>query len=224
MRGETPEKFIDRASAGTQLGGFLAAQGALGADTVVLGLLRGGIPVAAPVALHAGCELGALPVRKLGIPGQPEVAFGAVASYRGKQATYLEPRIHGTALARMGAEALDAVHLRMVADLESLAARFADHAPPLAGRRVVLCDDGLATGATMRAALKVVAMCNPAEVVVAVPVAPADLLDELLPHASAVLSLRTPRDFNAVGNHYEDFSQVDEQDVSDLLRRQAKGS
>ena len=209
-------KFHDRAQAGELLGEVLAAQG-LGADTVVLGLLRGGLPVAAPLAHRLGAELGALAVRKLGVPGHAEVAFGAIASYRSVTGRYLVPSVHGHALASIGGAELEAVEERAAAALAALAARFADFAPPVAGRTVVLCDDGLATGATMHAALDVVARCGAGQVIVAVPVAPQDRVHAMA-GASAVVALHSPSDFSAVGAHYEDFSQVEEDTVAALLR------
>ncbi|OIH82302.1 hypothetical protein BLJ79_20510 [Arthrobacter sp. UCD-GKA] len=209
-------KFHDRAQAGELLGEVLAAQG-LGADTVVLGLLRGGLPVAAPLAHRLGAELGALAVRKLGVPGHEEVAFGAIATYRRVAGRYLVPSVHHHALASAGTAGLRAVEERAPAELEVLAARFADFAPPLAGRTVVLCDDGLATGATMHASLDVVTRCGADQVVVAVPVAPRERA-HAMEGASAIVVLHSPRDFSAVGSHYEDFSQVQEETVAALLR------
>ena len=209
-------KFHDRAQAGALLGEVLAAQG-LGADTVVLGLLRGGLPVAAPLARRLGAELGALAVRKLGVPGHAEVAFGAIASYRSVTGRHLVPSVHHHALASVGSTGLRAVEDRATAELDVLAARFADFAPSVAGRTVVLCDDGLATGATMHASLDVVTRCGAGQVVVAVPVAPRDRVHAMA-GASAIIALHSPREFSAVGAHYEDFSQVDEETVAALLR------
>jgi putative phosphoribosyl transferase len=220
-------QFQDRAQAGTLLGEVLAARG-VDAQCVVLGLLRGGVPVAAALAARLDAELGALAVRKLGVPDHQEVAFGAIASYRSHRGRYLVPWVHREALGLVPAADLTEVEKRAAAELERLAELFADFAPDLAGRSVVLCDDGLATGATMRAALDVVAQNGAADIIVAVPVAPRDRMHAMA-GASAFVALYSPRDFSAVGAHYTDFSQVDEEKVEKLLReardtRSSKGS
>jgi putative phosphoribosyl transferase len=220
-------QFQDRAQAGTLLGAVLADHG-VDARCVVLGLLRGGVPVAAALAARLNAELGALAVRKLGVPGHQEVAFGAIASYRSHRGRYLVPWVHRHALDLVPASDLDAVENRAIAELERLATLFADFAPDLAGRTVVLCDDGLATGATMRAALDVVTHSGAAEIIVAVPVAPRDRVHSMV-WASSIIALYSPRDFSAVGAHYADFSQVSEEKVEKLLReardtRSSRGS
>ena len=161
----------------------------------MLGLLRGGVPVAAPVAARLGAALGALAVRKLGIPDEPEVAFGAVASYRRQHVVHHVPRIHEYAVSRYSPAALAAVERRANAKLLRLAAAFDAFAPDCAGRTVVLCDDGLATGATMTAALRVVSLLEPANLVVAVPVSPAKVLRELSAYADAVVCFLPRRIF-----------------------------
>lgn len=209
-------QFRDRAQAGTLLGQVLQEHG-VDRGSVVLGLLRGGVPVAAALATRLGAELGALAVRKLGVPGHEEVAFGALAAYGSRHGRYLVPRVRGQALQGGRAQDLAEVEARAAAELERLAAAFADFAPELAGRTVVLCDDGLATGATMRAALDVVTQCGAAEIIVAVPVAPQDRVDSW-EGAAAFVALHSPREFSAVGAHYADFSQVSEETVRKLLR------
>lgn len=208
--------FRDRGQAGHLLGEALAARG-VGSEAVVLGLLRGGVPVAAAVANHLGAELGALAVRKLGVPHQKELAFGATASYHSHTGRYLVPSVLQHALDSCLAAELVEVEIDAGAALEHLAGIFADFAPEVAGRTVVLCDDGLATGATMRAALEVLSRCQAADIIVAVPVAPRGLAGSMQ-GASATIVLRTPRDFANVGSHYEDFGQVREQTVEELLR------
>ncbi|MDO5743467.1 MAG: phosphoribosyltransferase family protein [Micrococcaceae bacterium] len=208
--------FRDRGHAGQLLGEALAARG-VGSEAVVLGLLRGGVPVAAAVASHLGAELGALAVRKLGVPHQKELAFGATASYHSHTGRYLVPSVLQHALDSCLAAELVEVEIDAGAALEHLAGIFADFAPEVAGRTVVLCDDGLATGATMRAALEVLSRCQAADIIVAVPVAPRGLAGSMQ-GASATIVLRTPRDFTNVGSHYEDFGQVREQTVEELLR------
>ena len=196
---------------------LLMAHGLLEPRVAVIGLLRGGVPVAAPLARTANCRLGALAVRKLGVPVDPEVAFGAVAAYGFRRATHLVPHIHRAALLDFGLGPLAEAERLAALELEALATRFAAHAPALSGRRVVLCDDGLATGATMHAALEVVAPFHPAEIVVAVPVSPAHLVQEFELFADSVFCLHSPEEFGAVGACYEDFSQADEDEVIALL-------
>ncbi|KAA0978666.1 phosphoribosyl transferase [Paeniglutamicibacter gangotriensis] len=209
-------KFRDRAQAGALLSDALAARG-VGSDAVVLGLLRGGVPVAAAAAASLDAELGVLAVRKLGVPDHRELAFGAVASYLSHAGRYLVPSVYRHALDTFPAAALEEAEINADTELEYLAARFAGFAPEIAGRIVVLCDDGLATGATMHAALEVATACGAAQLIVAVPVAPRDLAGSM-PGADTLVVLRSPRDFAAVGAHYEDFSQVDEDTVGRLLR------
>lgn len=208
--------FQDRAQAGALLGKAVVDHGVDG-RSVVLGLLRGGVPVAAALAQRLDAELGALAVRKLGVPGHQEVAFGAISAYRSRRGRYLVPWVHRHALELdPGADLVD-VEKRAAAELERLAEFFAEFAPDLAGRTVVLCDDGLATGATMRAALDVVAQNGATDIIVAVPVAPRDRVRSMA-GASTLIALYAPRDFSAVGAHYADFSQVDEEEVEKLLR------
>lgn len=208
--------FRDRGQAGRMLGEVLAARG-VGADAVVLGLLRGGVPVAAALADRLGAELGALAVRKLGVPHHKELAFGAIASYHSHTGRYLVPSVLQHALDSGLASELVEVEIDADAALERLAGAFADFAPEVAGRTVVLGDDGLATGATMRAALDVLSRCQAADIIVAVPVAPRGMAGSMQ-GASATIVLRTPRDFANVGSHYEDFEQVREHTVEQLLR------
>ncbi len=127
------------------------------------------------------------------------------------------PRIHEYAVSRYSPAALDAVERQASAKLLRLAAEFDAFAPDCAGRTVVLCDDGLATGATMTAALRVVSLLGPASLVVAVPVSPAKVLRELSAYADAVVCFRSPPDFSSVGTYYEDFSQVSEPEILRLF-------
>lgn len=227
MGSQPGPQFQDRKQAGTQLGEALADHG-VNEQSVVLGLLRGGVPVAAALALRLKAELGALTVRKLGVPGHEEVAFGAIASYGSLRGRYLVPQAQRYSRDPGSATDLTAVEDRAAVELDRLAARFADFAPDLAGRTVVLCDDGMATGATMHAAMDVVADCGATEIIVAVPVVPRDRMHALA-RASTLIALYAPRDFSAVGAHYADFSQVDEETVERLLlesrdARRARGA
>lgn len=217
--------FQDRAQAGTALGEVLTAQGVSG-SCVVLGLLRGGVPVAAALAQRLDAQLGALAVRKLGVrklgvPGQQELAFGAIASYGSAHGRYLVSRVYRQALDLVPAANLRGVETRAAVQLERLAELFAEFAPNLTGRTVVLCDDGLATGATMRAALAVVAHHDPGEIIAAVPVAPSDLIHSLA-GAPAAMVLFSPPDFSAVGAHYADFHRSPRNKCSSFCAQRGK--
>lgn len=183
-------------------------------DVVVLGLPRGGIPVAAAVAEALHAPLDVLPVRKLGLPGHEEFAMGAIAPGG------VRVLDEGT-VARFGVPP-EAV-VRVVEDeTRELARRErayrGERAPTdLRGRTVVLVDDGLATGATMRAALRSVRAAGPARVIVAVPVAPAEAVAQLRREADEIVCLEMPDPFLAVGAWYDDFAQVSDEEVRAVL-------
>jgi putative phosphoribosyl transferase len=182
---------------------------------VVLGLPRGGIPVAAPIAQRLEVPVRALAVRKVGAPGRPELAVGAVARIGDRVEVYRNPEL----LARLGLddEAFAAARDRAVDELAGVVARFGT-APELTGRAVIVVDDGLATGATMLAAVRAIGCAGPARIVVAVPVAADDAVAALRPYAE-VICPRIPRRFVAVGQAYDDFEQVDDAEVLRLLGR-----
>ncbi|HUW16655.1 MAG TPA: phosphoribosyltransferase family protein [Actinomycetes bacterium] len=208
-------EFVDRVDAGRRLGDTLAADTSLRrAEPIVLGLPRGGVVVAAEVAERLGAPLDVLVVRKLGVPGHEELAFGAVA--RGGHRV-LNPAV--VAGARLTDVEIDAITGRELAVVESREQRLRGHGthPSLAGRTVVVVDDGIATGATLRAALDVLRAEGPARLVVAVPVAPADAMSWLRSAADDVVVLEAPRDFYAVGQAYQDFGQTSDEEVAALL-------
>jgi predicted phosphoribosyltransferase len=185
------------------------------ANALVLGLARGGVPVAAGVARALGLPLGVLVVRKLGVPGSPEVAFGAVASYAGKTAavhlerTVQELRRHG-----YGIEELDGVEREERAELarrQALYVRTPQQA--VAGRTVLLCDDGLATGATMHAAVSVVREAGAAAVLACVPAAPQAVCADLAAVADRVVCLQPWPNLRAVSEAYLSFGQVGDAEV-----------
>lgn len=209
--------FSDRTQAGAALGLALATELPAG-EYVVLGLLRGGVPIAAEVAHALGAALGALAVRKLGAPSNPELALGALAQYRGEEARVLNPELYRRASRSFGPDSLEDTETAARQKLSALSEKFADYAPELTDRIVVLCDDGLATGATMKAGLALVRKFQPAMLIAAVPVAAPAELDELSRYADRSFALIRPQEFNAVGAYYEDFTQVTEQRVHQLLR------
>lgn len=206
-------RFEDRVHAGRELGELVRAQWT-DDPPVVLGLPRGGVPVAAEVARALAAPLDVLVVRKLGAPGQPELAMGAVAG-GGVQvlnhAVISGLRIDQQALARVSAAEQAEVERR------ERAFRGDRPHPVLRDRALVLVDDGLATGATMRAAVEAVRSAGPARTVVAVPVASAEARDLVAAVADEVVCLSVPADFGAVGVHYRDFRQTSDDEVRRLL-------
>jgi predicted phosphoribosyltransferase len=206
--------FRDRAEAGEVLAAQLGHYGGRD-DVLVLALPRGGVPVAARVAAALEAPLDLFVVRKLGVPGHEELAMGAIAS---GGVTVRNEEVVG----RLG---LGEADLRRVAEAEEreLARRERsyrqDRPPPnLAGRVVILVDDGLATGSTMRAAVAAARRLGPGRVVVAVPTAPAATCQRLREEADEVVCTSNPRPFRAVGFSYRSFPQTSDQEVRDLLQ------
>ena len=188
---------------------------------MVLALPRGGVPVGYEIARGLGLALGVVAVRKLGVPDQPEVAFGAVAAYgSATEAVYNEP-LHGLLL-RNRHRAERAVEEREHLELARREGRYREGIPAadLHGLTVVLADDGLATGATMRAALGVVRAQRPAAVVVAVPVSSREAYASLAALAERICCAWLPESFAAVGEAYEQFAATSDDEVTRLLRLQ----
>ncbi len=208
-------RFDDRLDAGRQLAAAVADR-VRGEDVVVLGLPRGGVPVAACLAAALHAPLDVLLVRKVGHPRHPEFAIGAVAEGG--------VEVHDEAAQRRLPRAVvaDAVG-RARHELRERANRYRGVAPPVPveGRTVVVVDDGLATGATARSALRAVRARRPARLVLAVPVASPRGLQTVRGAADDVVCLGAPADFRAVGNHYRDFSATTDDEVRALLRRHA---
>jgi predicted phosphoribosyltransferase len=190
-------------------------------DVIVLGLPRGGVPVAFEVAQALRVPLDVFIVRKLGVPGFEELAVGAIAS---GGVRVLNQEV-ANALPNAD-EIIDAVTQRESAELERREHEYRDGrpAPEIAGRTVILIDDGLATGATMRAAVKALKQRGAATIVVAVPVGPPDTCREFEDVADEVICASAPEFFQAVGQYYEDFSQTSDQEVRELLARAAAPS
>ena len=206
-------RFSDRGEAGRLLAGAIR-QFRGRPDTALVGLARGGVPVAAAAAEVLGIGLAVLPVRKLGIPGHEETAFGALA-WSGGQVVRVLNRPFVDQLLQLGiqAAALDEVEHRERAELERRAAAYPETGPDFPGKTVILADDGMATGATMRAAVEAVRGAGAARIVVAVPVASLYAQNSLQEAADAVLSLHIPGEFRAVGSYYRTFPQVTDDDV-----------
>jgi putative phosphoribosyl transferase len=205
--------FRDRDEAGRLLAERLSAYAGRD-DVVVLGLPRGGVPVAAALARVLQAQLDVLVVVKLGVPGQRELAMGALGS---GGASVLNPDVIAAAFVSDGA--LAGAVANGIAELERREREYRGDRPslPLRGQTAILVDDGLATGATMRAAARSVQARSPARIVVAVPVAPESTLAELRAEVDEVVCVATPEPFVSVGYWYDDFDQVDDDAVRALL-------
>ncbi|MFF4265877.1 phosphoribosyltransferase family protein [Streptomyces virginiae] len=208
--------FTHRAEAGERLAEAL--RHLKGEDPVVLGLPRGGVPVAYRVARALGAPLDVVVVRKLGVPHHRELGFGAIGE--GGVRVVSEDIVRSS---RLGPQDIEAVEHAEAAELTRQAARFRGDRPrvPLDGRTVIVVDDGIATGATAAAACEVVRAQGAARVVLAVPVAPPDAVARLGSTADEVVCLATPHAFRAVGEWYQDFSQTPDEEVVFLLARAA---
>lgn len=207
--------FRDRSQAGRLLGATLGAYSGR-TDTLVLALPRGGVPVGFEIAEAIRAPLDLMLVRKLGVPGQEELAMGAIASGG--------VRVLNSEIVR-GLDIPDNT-IAAVANREEQELRRRDQAyrgdrPPaeLRGRRIILVDDGLATGATMRAAVAALRHNGSSRIVVAVPVAPAATVETLRKETDEVICLAMPEPYYAIGLWYENFAQVTDQEVRDLLTR-----
>jgi putative phosphoribosyl transferase len=208
--------FADRADAGRRLAARL--EYLRGEPVVVLGLPRGGVPVALEVARALGAPLDVIVVRKLGVPFQPELAMGAV----GEDGVRVINR-EAVRLARVSAAELAAVQAREQAQVDARAARYRARRPrePLAGRTAIVVDDGIATGATARAACQVARAHGAARVVLAVPVAPPGWEERIAGAADELVCVDTPPGFFAIGEFYADFSQATDEEVIGCLERAA---
>lgn len=206
--------FRDRSHAGRLLAEAVAERNYC--DSVVLALPRGGVPVAAAVAdsIHAPLDL--ILVRKLGAPSQPELAIGAVVEGPAPEVVLNDDIITELGVSR---DAIDRLVARELAVIAGRRHKWLAGLPavPLAGRTAIIVDDGIATGATVKAAVLAVRRQGAARVVVATPVAPAETASALALHADDVVVLATPRPFGAIGRFYDDFSQLADDDVTAIL-------
>jgi predicted phosphoribosyltransferase len=213
-------RFTDRRQAGRELASKLR-QYANRRDVVVLALPRGGVPVAFEVAEALGADLDIFLVRKLGVPGHRELAMGAIASGGVRVLNDDVVRWY-----RIPEHIIDAVALEEQRELERREREYRAGRPPLqlAGLTVILVDDGLATGSTMKAAVEAVGRLGPSRVVVAVPVGAPSTCDEFKDVADEIVCARTPEPFSAVGQWYEEFSQTTDEEVQALLKEHASGA
>jgi len=216
VMGRRPERFAGRVEAGRELAGLLGDYAGRD-DVVVLGLPRGGVPVAAEVAAALGATLDVLVVRKLGVPYRPELAMGAIADV----GDFVELIRNDTVVRhlRIADDDFDAVYRQESVELRRRVAAYrGDRAPTsISGRVVIIVDDGLATGSTMRAAVAAVHRREPAAVIVAVPVGAADTCRELGRIVDRVVCARLPEPFMAVRQGYDDFSQTPDEEVLRIM-------
>src|SRR5947207_3048537 len=208
--------FHDRRDAGRQLAAELSAYGGR-ADVVVLALPRGGVPVAYEVAKALGAPLDVFLVRKIGVPGHEELAMGAIAS--GGVRVVNEDVVRELGIPK---SLFDAVATEELQELERRERAYRDDRPPpdVRGKTVILVDDGLATGSSMRAAIAALRRLGPAKIVVAVPVGAPEVCAEFQDVADDAVCAQTPMAFRAVGLWYEDFSQTTDEEVRELLSQQ----
>lgn len=209
-------RFRDRVDAGRRLADLVAGTTGLGGDDiVVLGLPRGGVPVAMEVGRRLGAPVDVIVVRKLGVPSQPELALGAIGEGGVRVAN---ERVIGSA--GMGSIDIDAIVQREHAELVRRAERYRDDLPrlDLRARGVVIVDDGIATGSTAAAACLVARVQGAARVVLAAPVAPRGVVSALGDVCDDVVCVASPDSFYAVGEWYDDFSPTTDDEVVRLLR------
>lgn len=204
--------FRNRVEAGKRLA--MRLEGYKGRDVLVLGIPRGGVPVAAEIAHRLEADLDIVVARKLGAPHQPELAIGAVTSGGGR---YLNEAL----IAETGAteQFLQMATAREISEAQRREDRLRGSRPPprIEGRVVIVVDDGLATGATMRAAVRSLREGRPSRLIVAIPVAPRQTCAALRAEADEVVALIEPDPFVAVGIHYRDFTPTSEQEIQQLL-------
>lgn len=218
--------FRDREEAGRMLADAL--EGLELPEPVVLALPRGGVPVAAQVAARLGAPLDVVIVRKVGAPGNPELAAAAIVDGNPPDVVLNREIVEAYGL---GDDALSVLVAAERPELERRSAVFRRrrHAASVRGRTVILVDDGAATGTTMKVAARAIRRRGPAQIVIALPVASTDAIKDLEPEADQIVCLAQPPRFRALGYHYSDFHQLDDAEVLSLVddaarrRRAASG-
>jgi len=210
--------FGDRVDAGRRLAEKLRAY-ANRDDVIVLGIPRGGVPVAFEVAAALHAPLDVFLSRKLGVPGQEELAFGAVAT--GGVRVLDQELIEAVGISK---REIEEITHRVRTELERRESAFRGKRPPLdlEGKIAILIDDGIATGSSMRAAINALRQHRPARVVVAIPVAPLSTFHRLRSEVDELICVHMPESFYAIGQFYADFSQVADEEVTALIHRAAQ--
>jgi putative phosphoribosyl transferase len=213
--------FVDRTEAGRKLAKALARYKSQ--QPLVLALPRGGVPVAAEVAGALDAPLDLILVRKIGVPYQPELAMGAVVDGAEPVTVRNEEVIR---LAGVSEPEFNTIRDQQLAEIERRRKVYLGDRPhtPLAGRCIIVIDDGIATGATTRAALRATRLRKPSRLVLAVPVAPTDTLEKLRDEADEVVCLEDYENFGAIGLFYSDFRQTSDEEVIELLARHSAKS
>jgi putative phosphoribosyl transferase len=208
--------FHDRVDAGRHLAALVKGAGLAGADTVVLGLPRGGVPVAGEVATVLGAPLDVIVVRKLGVPFQPELAMGAI----GEDGVRVE-NDHVIGSSSLGLADVDRIERAERVELDRRVQRYRRDHPrlDLRGRCAVIVDDGIATGSTAHAACRVARAHGATRIVLAVPVAPSAAVPALSEVCDEMLCVAVPDPFDAVGTWYRDFTPTSDDEVVEVLRR-----
>jgi len=213
--------FVDRTEAGRKLAKALARYKSQ--QPLVLALPRGGVPVAAEVAAELDAPLDLILVRKIGVPYQPELAMGAVVDGAEPVTVRNEEVIR---LVGVSEPEFNTIRDQQLAEIERRRKVYLGDRPhtPLAGRCIIVIDDGIATGATTRAALRATRLRKPSRLVLAVPVAPTDTLEKLRGEADEVVCLEDYENFGAIGLFYSDFRQTSDEEVIELLARHSAKS
>lgn len=211
--------FYDRTDAGRRLAAELDKFN--GEDVVVFALPRGGAPVAEPIATSLNAPLDLVLVRKIGVPFQPELAMGAVADGGNPVVVRNDDVI---AMTDVSDNEFQEVRARELEEIERRRRLYLGgrQRPDAKGHVAIVVDDGVATGATTRAALRAVRARGPKKLVLAVPVAPPDTLESLEPEVDEIVCLETPRAFGAIGFFYRDFRQISDEEVIEILDRCAR--
>ena len=208
--------FSNRTEAGRKLAEALAFY--KGQHPVILALPRGGAPVAAEIAAALEAPLDLVLVRKIGVPFQPELAMGAVIDGQEPLVVRNEQVIR---MAEINQSEFDAIRDRELEEIERRRKLYLGNRPhpELKGQTVIIVDDGIATGATIRVALRAIRMRKPRKLILAVPVAPTQSLDELRTEADEIVCLEDYEDFGAIGLYYSDFRQISDAEVIKLLEQ-----